>query len=230
MDGSDSGGGKLFGRFSEPAHRALDQAREEAEQCGHRYLGPEHVLLAVSPRVRAELPALRAYGMDLLAARAALARLADRGSCRHRDPAMPSCWFAGHGPGRRPARHRAAVRRRGGGGATWRVTRRRGWWGRWGVWTPLCGPPLLQGALQLAGEQAYALGHDEVSAEHLLLGVLEDARQPLDLVRGSRRQRIAAHVDCRGLPGAARLLLAALEVDLDHLREAVAAEVVGVQR
>ena len=53
-------------------------------------------------------------------------------------------------------------------------------------------------ALQLAGEQAYALGHDEVSAEHLLLGVLEDVRQPLDLVRGSRRhRRIAAHV---GLP------------------------------
>jgi hypothetical protein len=62
--------------------------------------------------------------------------------------------------------------------------------------------------------------------------VLEDARQPLDLVRGSRRhRRIAAHVGLpEGYQGAARLLLAALEVDLDHLREAVAAEVVGVQR
>ena len=45
MNGSDSGGGKVFGRFSEPAHRVLDLAREEAERCGHCYLGPEHVLL-----------------------------------------------------------------------------------------------------------------------------------------------------------------------------------------
>ena len=45
MHGSESGGGKVFGRFAEPAHRVLDLAREEAERCGHRYLGPEHVLL-----------------------------------------------------------------------------------------------------------------------------------------------------------------------------------------
>ena len=30
MDGSDAGGGKVFGRFTEPAHRVLDLAREEA--------------------------------------------------------------------------------------------------------------------------------------------------------------------------------------------------------
>jgi len=94
------------------------------------------------------------------------------------------------------------------------------------VWTPLCGPPLVaKRALQLAGERARALGHGEVTAKHLLLGVLEDARQPAEEVAGSRRhRRIIAHV---GLPdgyrGAAGLLLAALDVDLDHLREAVAA-------
>ena len=71
-----------------------------------------------------------------------------------------------------------------------------------------------------------------VRPEHLLLGVLEDARQPLDLVRGSRRHRqVTAHV---GLPdgyqGAAGLLLAALGVDLDRLREVVAAELGGIRR
>ena len=81
-------------------------------------------------------------------------------------------------------------------------------------------------------EQASGLGHGEVSPEHLLLGVLEDARQPADKVTASRRHRqIIAHV---GLPdgyrGAAGLLLAALEVDLDQLREAVTAELGGVQR
>ena len=99
------------------------------------------------------------------------------------------------------------------------------WRDRRVVWTPLCGSPLVaKRALQLASEQVHALGHDEVSPEHLLLGVLEDAGQPLDLVRGPRRHRqVAAHV---GLPdgyrGTAGLLLAALEVDLDRLRDAAA--------
>jgi hypothetical protein len=101
------------------------------------------------------------------------------------------------------------------------------------VWTPLCGPPFVaKRAVQLASEQAQTLGHLEVRPEHLLLGVLEDARQPADMMRGSRRHRqIIAHV---GLPdgyqGAAGLLLAALEVDADRLREAVTAELGGIQR
>ena len=33
MNGSESGMGKVFGRFSEPAHRVLDLAREEADWC-----------------------------------------------------------------------------------------------------------------------------------------------------------------------------------------------------
>ena len=95
------------------------------------------------------------------------------------------------------------------GEATWRVTRRRRWRGARVVWTPLCGPPLFaKRALQLASEQAQALGHGEVRPEHLLLGVLEDARQPADTVRGSRRHRqITAHVGLpdgyRGAAGAA---------------------------
>jgi hypothetical protein len=47
MDGPGAGGGKVFGRFTEPAHQALDLVRAEAERAGHRYLGPEHVLLGM---------------------------------------------------------------------------------------------------------------------------------------------------------------------------------------
>jgi Clp amino terminal domain, pathogenicity island component len=107
------------------------------------------------------------------------------------------------------------------------VTRRRGWRGAGVAWTPLCGPPLLaKRALHLASQQASALGYGEVSSEHVLLGVLEDARQPDGQVTASRgNRRITAHV---GLPdgyqGAAGLLLAALGVDLDELRRAVVAE------
>ena len=101
------------------------------------------------------------------------------------------------------------------------------------VWTPLCGPPLVaKRALQLATEQAHALGHSQIQPEHLLLGVLEDADQPVDLVRGSRRHRqILAHVGLpEGYRGAAGLLLATLEVDLDRLRDAVVAELGGIRR
>ena len=101
------------------------------------------------------------------------------------------------------------------------------------MWTPLRGPPLVaKRALWLASEQAQALGHDQVRPEHLLLGVLEDARQPAGKVRVSRRHRqITAHV---GLPddyqGAAGLLLSALGVGLDQLRAAAATGVEGVQQ
>jgi hypothetical protein len=81
-------------------------------------------------------------------------------------------------------------------------------------------------------EQAHALGHGEVRPEHLLLGVLEDARQPADKLSSSRRLRqVIAHV---GLPdgyhGAAGPLLAGLGVDLGRLQEAVTAELRGSLR
>jgi hypothetical protein len=79
MDGSGSGSGKVFGRFSAPAHRVLDLAREEAERFGHRYLGPEHVLLGMLTKDQSQATrVLRVAGVDLAAARAATRRLTDR--------------------------------------------------------------------------------------------------------------------------------------------------------
>jgi ATP-dependent Clp protease ATP-binding subunit ClpA len=188
MNGSDASGGKVFGRFTEPAHQVLDLARAEAERAGHRYLGPEHVLLGLPAEGHSRAAQLlRTAGVEL-----------------------------------------AAVRE-----ATRRVTRRRWWWSSRVVWTPLCGLPLVaKRALQLASQQAQALGVGEVRPEHLLLGVLEDAQQPTDKPQSSRRHRqVIAHV---GLPdgyhGAAGPLLAGLEIDLGRLQEAVAAELRGSQR
>jgi hypothetical protein len=172
--------------------------------------------------------------VDLAAARAALARLATRGAVpapRPSDAELLGSLGIDLDAVRRDTEHAFGVQAVG--SATWRVTRRRGWWGRRVVWTPLCGPPLVaKRALWLASQQAQALGHDQVRPEHLLLGVLDDARQPADTGRGSRRHRqITTHV---GLPdgyqGAAGLLLGVLEVDPDQLRNAVATEVGGVQR
>jgi ATP-dependent Clp protease ATP-binding subunit ClpA len=235
MDGSRSGGGRLFGRFTEPAHRVLDLAREEADRFGHRYLGPEHVLLGVLAEGQSGAArALRAHGLELAAARAGLQLLAERGVVPTSRPSDAEL-LASLGIDLDAIQHDTeqtfgfqAV-----GEATWRVTRRTWWRGRRVVWTPLCGPPFFaKRAVQLASEQAHALGHGEVWPEHLLLGVLEDARQPPDTVRGSRRHRqLTAHVGLpEGYRSAAGFLLAALGVDLDQLRDAVAVELGGVQR
>jgi hypothetical protein len=127
---------------SEHAHRALELARAEAEGFGHRYLGPEHLVLGVQRHGdNGASEVLVSLGVDLVAARTALRHLAARGVV----------------PGPRPSDTELleslgidldAVRRdteqtfgfQAVGEATWRVTRRRPWWGRRVVWTPLCGP------------------------------------------------------------------------------------------
>jgi ATP-dependent Clp protease ATP-binding subunit ClpA len=235
MDGSGSGAGKVFGRFTEPAHRVLDLAREEAERGGHRYLGPEHVLLGLLAEGHSRAAqVLRTHGVDLAAAQTALARLGDQGVVPAPRPSDAEL-LGSLGIDLDAVRHNTeqSFGVQVVGEATWQVTRRRSWWGGRVVWTPLCGPPFFaKRALQLASEQVQALGHREVRPEHLLLGVLEDARQPTDMVRGSRRHRqIIAHVGLpEGYRGAAGPVLAALGVDLDQLWETVAAELSGIQR
>jgi ATP-dependent Clp protease ATP-binding subunit ClpA len=225
----------VFERFSEQAHRILDLARDEAKRCGHRYLGPEHVLLGVLAEGHSgAAQVLWAHGVQLAVARAELLGLAERGvvpAPRPSDAELLSTLGIDLDAVRRTTQQTfgsLAV-----GEATWRVTRRRGWRGARVVWTPLCGPPFVaKRALQLAGEQARALGHDAVSPEHVLLGVLEDARQPADSTRGSRwHRRITAHVGLpEGYRGAAGPLLSSLGVSLAGLRDAVAVELGGVER
>jgi ATP-dependent Clp protease ATP-binding subunit ClpA len=214
--------------------RVLALAAAEAARLGHRYLGPEHLLLGMlrdagSPAARI----LHAQGVDLAAARTALGRLAERGVVP--GPGPSDAELLGSLGIDLEAVRRSTERAFGGRAlavATWRVTRRRSWRGARVVWTPLCGPPLLaKRALQLASQQASLLGHGSVGPWHLLLGVLQDACEPAGGVRVSRRhRRITAHA---GLPdgyrGAAGPLLGALGVDLEGLRRAVMAEVGEVE-
>jgi hypothetical protein len=225
---SGSEAGKVFGRFTAQAHQVLDLGRDEAEQIGHRYLGPEHLLLGMLHEgASGAARLLRVHGIGLVAARAELVALAERGvvpAARPSDRALLGTLGIDLEEIRRTTEQTFGATALG--EATWRVTRRRGWRGGGVVWTPLCGPPFLaKRALQLAGERASALGHHQVGPELVLLGVVEDARQPAESPRGSRRhRRIIAHV---GLPdgyqGAAGQLLAALGVDLEALRRAVLA-------
>jgi ClpA/ClpB-like protein len=216
-------------RFSGQVGRVFDLARDEAERLGHRYVGPEHRVLGLlcdGGSRAAQL--LRAYGLDLAAARAALGRLAEAGVVPGPRPSDAELLgtlgidlegirrTAEQAFGVQAVKHAIgeAVRaRRGGVG---RVPR-----------TPLEGPAVLTTqATWLASRQAEALGHDAVNPELLLLGVLEDVRTPWPRCMSNPwvRQLLASV----GLPesyrGAAGPLLETLGIDLEALNAALMAE------
>jgi hypothetical protein len=214
---------------SEHASRVLDLARAEANRFGHRYLGPEHLVLGVlRDGASGASRVLEAHGVDLAAAREALGRLVERGVV----------------PGPRPSDAEllgalgidlAAIRRTteqsfGGQALGWAVreaTRAR----RRGVGrvprTPLVDPPMLiSQVLVHAGEQARALGIGVIGPELLLLGVVQDIRTPWPRCMNNRwtRQLHASVGLPGGYRGAAGPLLEAFGVDLDQLGGALLAE------
>jgi hypothetical protein len=214
---------------SEQARQVMELARAEAEGFGHRYLGPEHLVLGVlrDGSSRASR-VLEAFGVTLGSARAELRRLADRGVV----------------PAPRPSDAELlgslgidldAVRRRteqsfGGRAVGWAIreaTRAR----RRGVGrvprTPLREPPMLIGQVLFhAGERARALDAGEVGPELLVWGVVADIRTPWPRCMDNRwRRQLHASVGLpRGYRGAAGPLLAAFGVDLDALAGALLAE------
>jgi hypothetical protein len=190
------------------AHRVLDLASKEADLLGHRYLGPEHLVLGVlreggsgASRV------LEARGVDFAGARAELGRLAERGlvpSPRPSDAELLGSLGIDLDVIRRTTeqtfgskavgwavREATRARRRGVG----RVPR-----------TPLRDPPMLIGqVLYHAGEQARALGIGVIGPELLLLG---RHRHPHALAQ-VHEQPVAAAAAClgrvaQGLPGRGR--------------------------
>jgi hypothetical protein len=214
---------------SEQADRVLDLAREEADLLGHRYLGPEHLVLGVLREGGSGASQiLEANGVNLAAARVELRRLAERGLV----------------PGPRPSDAEllgllgidlAAIRRTteqtfGGKALGWAIreaTRAR----RRGVGrvprTPLRDPPMLiSQELVHAGEQARALDLEVIGPELLLLGVVTDIQTPWPRCMNNRwtRQLHASVGLPKGYRGAAGPLLEAFGVDLDQLGGALLAE------
>ncbi len=219
----------MFERFTPAAHEVVELANQEADRLQHNYLGPEHVLVGILRQDSSRAArVLRAHGLDLEAARAAVNRLVDQGILP-RPERSDTELLASLGI------DLAAVRRRAEetfgceavGEATWRVTRRPWWRGGAVGWTPLCGKPLAaKRALHLAGVEADALGQHDVGPEHVLLGVLRDAADLSGDPRPSRRaKRTRAYL---GLPQEGptpvRLVVEARGLTLEQLREAILAE------
>jgi hypothetical protein len=217
----------VVGRSAE-VRRVVGLAGEEASRFGHRYVGPEHLLVGMlredgSGAARV----LRAEGVDLEAARAALGRLAARGVVpgpRPSDAELLGALGIQLEAVRRDAEQAFGIQRLG-----WAIreatrARRRGV-GRVAR-TPLEDPPMLAAqALMLARERAEACGHDAVSAELLLLGVLDGVTtRPPRCMSNPWVRRLHVSVGLpEGYRGAVGPLLAALGVDLGRLRAAAVA-------
>ena len=216
-------------RRSEHLRRILELAGQEAAGLGHRYLGPEHLLLGImrdGSGVSAGV--LGGHGVELETARAALRGLAGQGVVQRPRPSDAELLdmlgidleavrreieHAFDQPAiQKAAREVTRARRRGVG----RVPR-----------TPLQDPPMLAGqALQLSRKQANALGLDQLTPDLILLGILMDVWTPRPRCMSNPWMRhLHASV---GLPdsyrGATGPLLAALGVDPRRLHDAVSAE------
>jgi Clp amino terminal domain, pathogenicity island component len=214
---------------SEPARRVIELARQEAAGFGHRYVGPEHLVLGVlRDGSSGAAQMLQVRGVDLEAARAALGRLADRGLVP--GPRPSDAELLGSLGIDLEAVRRSTEQAFGGKAVGWAIreaTRAR----RRGVGrvprTPLCDPPfLITQATYLASQQAKTLGVGVVGPELLLLGVVKDIQTPWPRCMNNPwvRQLHASVGLPEGYRGAAGPLLGMLGVDPDELGAALVAE------
>jgi ATP-dependent Clp protease ATP-binding subunit ClpA len=196
----DDGTAPLWNRLTPEGREVLRFARAEARELGHPCLAGEHVVLGVLREGTSRAAALlRAHGLDLATVRADLLRFG------------PSL-----GPTADPAEAlRAlgievdAIRRRlaatfgpdAVSAAERRVRRRPRWRGGHPRPGPLCGYLLARRSFHLAIHCADRNGDAGIGPEHLLYGVLRDARDPLG-TRVSRRsrRRLAGHGWTAGRP------------------------------
>jgi hypothetical protein len=202
--------------------------RLEAERLRHWYLGPEHLLLGLlhegdDPVPHGDNPAvrlLRRHGLDLAAARAGIDRLI----------------AAGVLPGPQPSDAELlaslgidldAVDRRIKESFGWKAYYDAAQWVRLRSThafphAPLGGTPLVcWRVLRLAAEEA-AARDQELGPEHLLVGLLRDAQEPLETALDTHDRRLRGLLGLRDRgPHPVRLLAEARGLSLDGLLAAV---------
>ena len=208
----------------------------EAERLQHRYLGPEHLLLGLlsegeDPVPHGNHPAgrlLRRHGLDLGTVRAEIDRLIAAGVLPDPQPSDAEL-LASLGI------DLDAVDRR--------IKESFGWGAYYDAaqWVhvrsaqpfpiaPLAGTPLVcWRVLRLAAEEA-ATRNQELGPEHLLVGLLRDAQEPLESAMDAQDRRLRGLL---GLPGHGphpiRLLVEARRLTVEGLLAAVLDELDQVQ-
>jgi ATP-dependent Clp protease ATP-binding subunit ClpA len=210
-----------------PAATASGMARMEARRLGHQYLGPEHLLLGLL--LQGDNPAARVladHGLDLEATRAEVDRLIAQGVLPGPQPSDTEL-LATLGVDLEAVH--ARVQEAFGEHAYWeavqRVQHRRAQAVTHAPIVRTDPSPLLCGrALRGAYDEAVARDQ-EVGPEHLLLGLLAEAEDPVgtDVPARERRQRVLLGLPDHG-PHPIKLLAEARGTTLERLRTAVLQE------
>jgi ATP-dependent Clp protease ATP-binding subunit ClpA len=205
--------GPVWDRFTDEAREVQRLAFVEAQELGHPCIADEHVMLGLLRHGTNPAAALlRAHGLDLATARADLLAIGPTLGPR----ADPAAALRGLGIDVEQIRQRLettfgtdAVH------AAERRVRRRPWWrGRHPGPSPLCVQLLAKRAYHFAAEYADQRGDAQIGPQHLLYGLLRDARDPLG-TQLSRRSRttLAGLGWAAGRPNPLRLLLQRRGVD-----------------
>ena len=213
----DDGVGGYWDRLTPDGGEVLRLAFVEARELGHPCVADEHVMLGVLRQGHSEAAdLLRAQGLDLATARAELLR-AGPTLGRRVDPA---------GALRSLGIEVEEVRRRlevtfGASAveaAVWRVRRRPRWRGGHARPSPLCVYLLAKRAFEISAGFADRRGETGIGPQHLLYGVLHDARDPLGTQLGRRSRLELAALGWRpGRPNPLRLVLEGRGIDLARL-------------
>ena len=220
----------VFERLTEAASQVMELACAEAERLRHDYLGPEHVLAGLARQEDSRAAGiLRASGLDVAAVRAGLDRLVAQGMLparwRNKSDLLSSLGVD------LDAVQRAIEDSFGTDAvcaAQQRVLRRSSRREDLLICTnPLNGKAMLvKRAFHMAGKEADALGQHDIGPEHLLLGVLRDALEPVSSGWPSRRlRRIRAYLGLpRHGPSPVRLIIEASGMTMEALRDEVLTE------
>ena len=208
--------------LAEQAQEATHLAQLEAERLQHRYLGPEHLLLALLRQDSAAARLLRAHGLDLEHTRADADRLIAQGALPRPRPSDAEVLAT-------VSVDLQAVRNRlietFGGEACYYAAQRVQLQPRsaapWAGMEMFNTPTLCRRAIVFAAREAGRRGQ-ELGPEHLLFGLLLDARDPAgtDLYPNERREHAYLGLPVRG-PHPVRLLIEARGASLEMLLEAV---------
>jgi hypothetical protein len=217
----DDGTGPMWQRLTPDSREVIQLAYKEARELDHPCLADEHVLLGLLRHGSSQAAALlRAEGLDLATARAELMRVGPTLGPRV-DPAD-----ALHALGIDAAEVRRRLEASFGTDAVEaaerRVRRRPRWRGGHPRPSPLCVYILAKRSFEMAGRFADRRGEAGIGPEHLLYGLLQDARDPLGTQLSLRsRRELAALGWTAGRPNPLRLLLEARSIDPTRLAAAL---------
>lgn len=208
-------------RVTEPAGIVPHLGRQEADRLQHQYLGPEHLLLGLL--LQGDNPAasvLREHGLDLETVRAEVDQLIVHGVLPGPQPSDAEL-LATLGIDLEELYRQ--LKRTFGDQAYYSAAQRVRLRSRHAVThTPMGGTPLMcRRALRFARDEAVTRDQ-KIGPEHLLLGLLYDAKDPIgtDLSTQERRERAYLGLPDHG-PHPVRLLVEARGSTIEGLRTGV---------